>query len=128
EQAKNFIQTVPEKMETLAPMIDIEIHLKHDPEKVRQELQSLANELEKHYKKKPIFYVTYDTYEHYVKGYFKEYDLWIRDIFKSPTLENRNWFIWQYSNRGRIEGIDGFVDMNAFRGNYEVFKRKFDIP
>lgn len=70
-------------------MIDIEIHLKHDPEKVRQELQSLANELEKHYKKKPIFYVTYDTYEHYVKGYFKEYDLWIRDIFKSPTLENR---------------------------------------
>lgn len=115
-------------METLAPMIDIEIHLKHDPEKVRQELQSLANELEKHYKKKPIFYVTYDTYKHYVKGYFKEYDLWIRDIFKSPTLENRNWFIWQYSNRGRIEGIDGFVDMNAFRGNYEVFKRKFDIP
>nr|WP_276207692.1 GH25 family lysozyme [Paludifilum halophilum] len=77
------------------------------------------------YEKKPIFYVTYDTYETYVKGHFKEYDLWIRDIYKHPNLENRSWLIWQYSNRGRINEIDGYVDINAFRGNREAFKRKF---
>ncbi|MGA8943149.1 MAG: GH25 family lysozyme [Thermoactinomyces sp.] len=126
-QASNFIQTVPVKQETLPPVIDIEIHLKHDPGKVRQELQSLADELEKHYRKRPIFYVTYDTYEQYIKGYFEDYDLWIRDIFKHPALEDRNWLIWQYSCRERVDGIDGFVDINAFHGNWEAFKKKFLI-
>lgn len=124
-QAKNYIQTVPVKADSLPPMIDIEIHLKHDPDKVRQELQSLADELEKHYEKKPIFYVTYRTYQTYIKGHFKDYDLWIRDIFKHPSLEDRNWLIWQYSCRERVEGIDGFVDINAFHGSQEEFEKRF---
>ncbi|MFC4077120.1 GH25 family lysozyme [Salinithrix halophila] len=125
EQAENFIQTVPKQLDILPPVIDIEIHLNHDPKQVRQELRKLALKMEEYYEKKPILYVTYDTYERYVKGHFTKYDLWIRDIYKPPTLENRSWLLWQYSNRGRIDGIDGYVDINAFYGNREAFNRKF---
>jgi len=50
-------------------------------------------------------------------GDFKEYNIWIKDIVKSPNFKDkRDWILWQYSNRGRIEGIDGFVDLNVFNG------------
>lgn len=124
-QAKYFIDLVPKEMDSLPPVIDIEIHLDHEPDKVRLELRSLANTLEEHYEKKPILYVTYDTYNTYVKGDFSEYDLWIRDIVKFPTLGNREWLLWQYSNRGTIKGIDAYVDINVFNGDIEAFKQRF---
>ena len=112
-QAEHFISIVPMEED----VIDVEIHLKHDPEVVRQ-FHGMADELEKHYGKKPILYVTYDTYETYVEGYFQDFDIWIRDILKFPTL-NRDWLFWQYSNRRRIEGIDeNYVDITFIGGTW----------
>lgn len=91
EQAMNFISVVPKEENSLPPVIDIEIHLDHDPKKVTEELYTLANLLEDYYDKKPILYVTYNTYNTYVKGKFEDYDLWIRDIIKFPTLGEREW-------------------------------------
>jgi len=48
-------------------VIDVEIHLGHNRERVRKELRALANRLEQHYGKQPILYVTYDTYNTYIK-------------------------------------------------------------
>ncbi len=125
EQANNFIHIVPMENDSLPPVIDIEIDLKYDPNIVREELITLTTLLEEHYKKKPILYVTYDTYNTYVKGKLDEYDIWIRDILKSPSLEHSNWLFWQYSNRGRVNGIDMYVDINVFNGNVEDFKGRF---
>lgn len=63
EQAIHFINTVPKEPDRLPPVIDVEIHLNHDKEKVRQELRNMAAKLEQHYGKKPILYVTYDRYD-----------------------------------------------------------------
>ncbi len=69
-------------------------------------------------------YVTCEAYEKYIQEKFKDYEIWIRDILKYPRLQdNREWTIWQYSNRGRVDGINGFVDMNVFKGNAEDFER-----
>jgi lysozyme len=125
EQAMNFINIVPKEIDSLPPVIDIEIHLDHNQEEVRTELMAFANKLEKHYGIRPILYVTYDTYNTYVKGDFEEYDLWIRDIVKFPTLRDRTWLFWQYSNRGRIDGVDTYIDINVFNGEIEDFKRQF---
>ncbi|MBA4492751.1 GH25 family lysozyme [Paenactinomyces guangxiensis] len=125
EQAKNFINIVPEQADSLPPVIDVEIHLNHDKDKVRQELRKMAAKLEQHYKKRPILYVTYDTYHTYVEGGFSEFQIWIRDIYKFPTLGNRKWLLWQYCNRGRIDGIDTYVDINAFNGDMKEFEKVF---
>lgn len=125
KQAENFIQTVPKEPDSLPPVIDLEIHLNHDKEDVRRQLKEMATEMEKHYGKKPILYVTYDTYHTYVEGFFKDYDLWIRDVVKFPTLGDRPWIFWQYSNRGRVDGIDTYVDINVFHGDLEQFNKSF---
>ncbi len=119
EQATNFIRTVPKEKRTLPPVIDVEIPLQHNQLQVRSALLELVKTLEGHYHKKPILYVTYNTYLTYIKGHFSSSDIWIRDIYFYPDLEGRDWFMWQYSNRGRVDGIDTYVDINAYRGKYQ---------
>lgn len=123
DQAAHFIRTVPKEPDALPPVIDIEIHLDHSPQKVRQELQEMSDLLEKHYDKKPILYVTYDTYYTYIEGAFPDHKIWIRDIVKHPDLNGREWVIWQYSNRGRVQGIDTYVDINVLRGDLEDLQK-----
>jgi lysozyme len=117
EQAENFIETVSIDEKSLPPVIDIEININNDKTKIRENLEVMIERLTKEYGKNPILYVTYDTYNAFVKGYFKDCTIWIRDIIKPPKLDDsRAWIFWQYSNRGRVKGIDTFVDINAFYG------------
>lgn len=125
EQAQNFIRTVPDEEDSLPAVIDVEIPLYHDPEKVRRELGVLVSELEKHYGKKPLFYATYDTYHRYIRDAFPDHEIWIRDIVKQPDLEGRDWLFWQYSNRGRVDGIGTYVDLNVYRGDWNQFLKQF---
>ena len=123
EQAEHYIRTVPKRADSLPPAIDVEIALTHSPAKVRQQLQEMMQRLEAHYQKKPILYVTYDTYETYIEGHFSAHPLWIRDVLKFPTIGERNWLLWQYHNRGRVPGINTPVDINAFYGSESDFQK-----
>ncbi|BCU80955.1 glycoside hydrolase family 25 [Polycladomyces abyssicola] len=123
-QALHYIRIVPKEKDSLPPVIDVEIHLGHNRERVRRELRAMAIRLQQHYGKQPILYVTYDTYNTYIKDDFQEYRIWIRDIFKPPSLDERSWSLWQYSNRGRVDGIPTYVDINAFCGDIKAFRRE----
>ncbi|WP_036718692.1 GH25 family lysozyme [Paenibacillus harenae] len=51
---------------------------------------------------------------------------WIRDIFKYPALKkDQDWVLWQYCNRGRIAGIDAYVDINVFNSDQAAFEERF---
>lgn len=117
EQARNFIRVVPVEDNALPPVIDIEVG--GIPKEVFQkELWDFIKLIEENYNQKPILYVVYPLYNEYIKGDFKEYKIWIRDIIKYPNLsDNRDWTFWQYCNRGRIKGIDTYVDLNVFIEN-----------
>jgi len=115
-QAEHFISVVPNEDTFLAPVLDIEISLNHDPESVRKEISDMSTSLENYYHKKPILYVTYSTYNQYVKNYFSDHKIWIRDVIKFPNLNNRDWVLWQYNNRGRVSGINAYVDINVLNG------------
>ena len=125
EQARNFIRTVPDEADSLPPVIDVEIPLHHEPEKVQRELEVLVSDLEEHYGKKPLFYVTYDTYHRYIRDAFPDHGIWIRDVIKHPDLEGRNWIFWQYGHRGRVDGIETFVDLNVYCGDWKQFQKQF---
>jgi GH25 family lysozyme M1 (1,4-beta-N-acetylmuramidase) len=43
----------------------------------------------------------------------------LRDIWREPA----GWQIWQFANRGRVDGITGYVDLNAFAGSVEALQR-----
>lgn len=115
-QAKYYISKVPKSEKTLPPVIDLEIPTKYDKGVVLKELGDMIELLENHYKKRVIIYVTYKTYDKYIKGEFLQNKLWIRDIKFIPKIEeNERWVFWQVSNRGRISGIPNFTDKNILR-------------
>ncbi|MBN1904417.1 MAG: glycoside hydrolase family 25 protein [Deltaproteobacteria bacterium] len=119
EQAQNYINTVPIDSSSLPPVIDFEFvgNCKNRPEKdaIVKELLWFIREVEEKYHKTPIIYVTYDSYNHFLKGESLDYPIWIRDIFSRPDMpEGKNWTFWQYTNRGRVKGINGPVDLNVF--------------
>lgn len=117
-QADYYISKVPDYDKALPPIIDLEIPTKYTKKRVLLELRNLIDKLEEHYKKRVIIYVTYYTYKAYIQGEFPENKLWIRDIKFVPQLaEDDRWVMWQFSNRGRVEGIPGFTDKNVLRGN-----------
>ncbi len=128
EQAENFIETVPNSPDNLPPTIDLEFggNCKTDKSKERilKEVNDFLEAIERHYSKKPILYVTHEFYDDYLKNTFTDYPLWIRDIFRKPKLaDERDWHIWQFANRGHLDGIDMYVDLNVLNGqSIEVLK------
>jgi lysozyme len=35
---------------------------------------------------------------------------------------SKNWTFWQYSNQGKVTGIETSVDLNVFNGSIEQFQ------
>ena len=121
-QADFYISKVPDSDKTLPPIIDLEISTKKYKKKdVMKNLEEMVDKLEKHYKKRVIFYVNYNTYNAYIKGEFPENKIWITDYKYFPRIkEDNRWVIWQVSRRGRIDGIPGFTDKNVLRKGMTV--------
>lgn len=125
DQARNFIETVPIDPAGLPSTIDIEFsgNSKELPgrEEFRRELEDFISEIERHYLRKPVLYVDYDSYEQFIMGAFADCAIWIRDLRDRPRLQDdRPWLFWQYSASGRVPGIEGPVDLNVFNGDPQL--------
>ena len=130
-QADNFISAVPVTQGALPPVVDIEFYgdnLKNPPDKdhVKAVLDPLLERLEEHYGVKPILYVTYRSYDLYLKDGYEEYLFW----FSSPVVAPfwRPWTFWQYSHSAQLEGYSGGeerIDLNVFKGSREEFQALF---
>ena len=132
-QADNFISAVPVSPGALPPVVDIEFYgenLGQPPgrDHVRAILDPLLQRLEAHYGVKPILYVTYRSYDLYLKDGYEDYLFW----FSSPAVAplGKPWTFWQYSHSARLEGYSGGeerIDLNVFRGDREEFERLFGL-
>jgi len=124
-QADNFIAQVPVTAGALPPVVDIEFYgdkLQNLPERsdVKAILDPLLARLEAYYGQKPILYVTYRSYDLYIKGEYKDYPLWVTRPLVAPL--DKNWTFWQYSHSAKLEGYRGSeerIDLNVFRGTWE---------
>ena len=130
-QADNFISAVPVTPGALPPVVDIEFYgdnLKNPPDRdhVKAVLDPLLARLEEHYGVKPILYVTYRSYDLYLKEGYEDYLFWFSSPAVMPFL--RPWTFWQYSHSARLEGYTGGeerIDLNVFRGSREEFLELF---
>ena len=128
-QAQNYISVVPAAGAALPPAIDVELYgaYKRSPKprlEVIDEIRALSDALETRYGVKPVLYVTHRSYELYISGAGFENPLWVRDVYLSPYWA-KDWFMWQYSDRGRLKGYDGeeaFVDLNAMNAKSKAFR------
>lgn len=124
EQAQNFISNVNPNDIALPPAIDLEFvgNCSGRPtvEEFQEELREFILKVTNHFKVKPILQITYDFIEKYpVKDFHLDY--WVRDIFFRPKSDLK-WKIWQYTEREKVKGINGFIDMNVFNGTEIEFQ------
>ena len=124
-QAKNFISRIPRNSGALPPVLDVEWNPKSPTcrkrpprEKVVDVLGRWLKIVERHYGQKPIIYTTVDFYEHtFAGGALPNYYYWLRSVTAEPKFKyNRDWTFWQYSGTGLVPGMEGIVDLNAFKG------------
>ncbi len=123
-QAENFIETVELKPGDLPPVLDVEQTNGAGIADIRQRVKDWLVMAEAHYKVKPIIYTNVDFYNNYLAGVFDDYPLWVAHylVKDKPRIERR-WLFWQHSEKGRVNGIDAYVDFNVFNGDSSDFKK-----
>ena len=126
-QARNFLSALPDDDRTLPLAVDVEFagNCKSwsTVDRIRRELSSFLKHVERSTSKRPILYLTYDSFHRVADGYFPRYEIWIRNVLWQPSLGRpMAWTFWQYTDAGRISGIKGPVDLNVYRGGFEEFE------
>jgi lysozyme len=123
EQAENFIKTVKLKKGDLPPVLDIEKLPKNQSiDSLKIGLRRWLKHVEKHYKVKPIIYSGESYYTDFLKKEFKEYPFWIANYNFFVENIQKDWLLWQFTEKAQIQGIKGLVDVNVFNGDYEDLK------
>lgn len=68
------------------------------------------------------YYVCIYSNKYWFNNYFTDeiftkYDLWLAEWNEKPSF-NGSFGIWQYTSKGKVDGISGYVDMNKSYKNY----------
>ncbi len=132
-QARNYINTVPKSDRSLPPILDVEWNpnsptctKRPSPRVVRDLLGRWLRIIEKHYGQKPIIYTTVDFHrENLAQGGLPNYQYWLRSVIAEPkyVYSKRDWTFWQYTGTGKIPGIKGKVDINAYKGSRDNWNK-----
>lgn len=116
-QAEHFCSVAKIKKGDLPPVLDVEIgnHKMPERKKVTTEILKFLKQVEKFSGVKPIIYCNYRFYLTYLKYYLPaDYGFWICDYYTKPKCD---WLFWQKTDKHRVAGIKGCVDLNYFKGD-----------
>lgn len=119
EQVDNFSSWVELEHGDLPPVLDVEVLDGVDKIQLITGIRTWLFMVELKYNIRPIIYTNLKFYNRHLAGQFDDYPLWIaRYHWREPVLAcGRTWDFWQYGNRGRMDGVRGFVDFNVFNGD-----------
>lgn len=125
EQARNFLAAAAPDAQALPPAVDLEFggNCGRNPDgaELRRELDAYLAAVEAAYGRRALLYVTPEFLAAHRRD-LPPRALWRRAIVRAPDA-SAPWALWQYHNRGRVQGIDGPVDLNVFDGDAAAFAR-----
>ena len=129
----NYVKSMNDDGE-LPPVLDLESNDGQKKEKIIPAVKIWLDRVEAAFGKRPIIYSGQYFLQDYLSEagggppkWAKDYSLWLAQYPNSyvegskPFLPRGwfNWTFWQYSERGRINGINANVDLNVFNGSLE---------
>lgn len=126
-QLENFkTQCLPGEQD-LIPMIDIETKQGLGTEEFCDSLMKFLVLVEETYKQKPLLYTGTNFYNKYLQGKVDDYKLMIAQYTeREPVLaDERDITLWQYTGKGRIVGVSGYIDKSRFMGNHGLREIRF---
>lgn len=126
-QMQNFVTQCRPKDQDLIPMIDVETKSGLSTEAFCDSLHTFLDMIEAAYNQKPLVYTGANFYDHYLLGQLDGYKLMIAQYSsRIPVLKDgRDITIWQYTGKGRINGINTYVDKSRMLGKHGLREIKF---
>ena len=127
KQLENFMTQCLPGDQDLIPMIDIETTSGLRTDEFCDSLFKFIDLVEKAYKQKPLLYTFTNFYNRYLIGKINDYKLMIAQYTqREPVLrDGRDFEMWQYTGKGQINGINGYVDKSRFMGNHKLREIRF---
>jgi lysozyme len=129
DQVRWFKRHIPRDSDALPPVLDVEWQngsqctRKVSREDALAKIRTMLAALQAHTGKKPIIYTDINFHEDILEGEFNDYPYWLRST--AAPLKHRyartKWEFWQFTTTGRVPGITGDVDRNAFFGSESEF-------
>lgn len=115
------------KDQDLIPMIDIETKSGLSTEAFCDSLHKFLGMVEEAYHQKPLIYTGANFYDHYLVGQLDNYKIMIAQYTsREPVLKDgRDITMWQYTGKGRINGINTFVDKSRMMGRHGLREIRF---
>lgn len=127
-QAKYFLRQVSLEPGDLPPVLDIEETGKLTNAELQNAAITWLRIVEDATGVSPIIYTNYKFKKNYLASRdFDAYPYWIAHYYQQRLSWNGPWKFWQHTDRGRLPGINGHVDLNVYNGSmYDL--RKLAIP
>ena len=123
EQANLFIKTVKLEKGDFPPVLDIEKLPKNQSiDSLKVGLKRWLDRVEGHYGVKPIIYSGDKYYTDFLEQEFSDYIFWIAHYNFFENEINQKWQFWQFTEKAKIQGIRGNVDLNIFNGDIQNLK------
>lgn len=119
EQAINFMRTIGGRRPELGLVVDVEQAGNPDSipkDMVISRLVHMVDYLNL-LGRRVMLYSNRDGYYDFIAENFPGAPLWICGFSENPI--NAEWTFWQFNHRGKVKGIEGDVDLNAFCGSRE---------
>lgn len=117
-QFRNFQKAMRGHKQDLIPMIDIEHEgvKRWSKKQVQDSVALFAKLIERKYGKKPLIYSHVNFYNSHLTPRYNKYFLFLsRYSSERPSIKGVGRHnIWQFTDRGRVRGIHGNVDLDRF--------------
>jgi len=129
DQAANFLDTVPHDGKLLPPVVDIEFGgncaTRPAAAEFTAELMAFLDPVEAAFGQPALVYVIGDAIDVYGTA-IPERPRWVRSLASHPGHDE--WAVWQYHNRGHVDGIEGDVDLNVLNGGSASLASMLSAP
>lgn len=127
KQFENFITQCRRNDQDLIPMIDVESTGGLGTEELCDSLFKFLGMVEKHYRQKPLIYTGANFYDKHFQHKLDDYKIMIAQYTqREPKLkDDRDITLWQYTGKGHINGINGYVDKSRFMGKHTLRELKY---
>lgn len=131
-QARRFIAATGGRTPgDLPPVVDLEFggncSRRPSPQQLDAQYAAFDALVTQAFGRSPLLYLTSDFADRYLRGagargsVLARRPVWRRSLWGKPAGGCAAWTFWQYGNRGRVPGVSGPVDLDAFCGSRSEF-------